>query len=522
MKAIKGRGNNAQFSCKYLHIEQYMNLPFSAPSTPSTALLYNEYPFIIMERCFQPLDIEYLMDYREGGFHPIDIGDTISDRYRIINKLGYGVWSTVWLAEDLTFGRFVSLKVLSSDASLFSNDLIVAYILLRAQQARPGNHPGKDHVVQIFDVFLIRGPSGIHQCIVTEILGPALAENLECIFGKDKTHLPPNLAKKVAAQIALGVAYLHECGIAHGDLHFGNVTFYTRELQHASLPELMEIYGEPVVKPLTNGSSFGPYPSEAVLVPPASGPLKLCFSSKGEVHIKICDFGESSFYTSQAAFQLPTLHIPRVFAAPEVIFGDTFSATPAMDIWALAVLLYATLNNNWVPFTTVFGSEKEVILEIALFFGKFPEKWWTRWAERARYFDEDGKCLLRDSSPRLLGIKPNSDRFSEEEADIFNNLLRKMFRYDEQDRVGADEVARVLADLWLPEVSNFLRDRVKVHIEEENDGTDELMRILANIWVSSPSSLQKGRAWKPDRHGFGSRVPPFLERHAHALRIQIH
>ena len=43
-------------------------------------------------------DLEY---YREGGYHPVNIGDTFSDgRYTIIRKLGWGHLATVWLAKD--------------------------------------------------------------------------------------------------------------------------------------------------------------------------------------------------------------------------------------------------------------------------------------------------------------------------------------------------------------------------------------------------------------------------------------
>lgn len=44
---------------------------------------------------------KYYEDYRTGGFHPVMLDDVYSDRYRILRKLGYGVSSTVWLAEDV-------------------------------------------------------------------------------------------------------------------------------------------------------------------------------------------------------------------------------------------------------------------------------------------------------------------------------------------------------------------------------------------------------------------------------------
>lgn len=39
--------------------------------------------------------------YRPGGFHPVYIGDVFNDRYKVLNKIGYGQYSTVWLVKDL-------------------------------------------------------------------------------------------------------------------------------------------------------------------------------------------------------------------------------------------------------------------------------------------------------------------------------------------------------------------------------------------------------------------------------------
>jgi serine/threonine-protein kinase SRPK3 len=46
-------------------------------------------------------DEEDWEDYVKGGYHPVHIGDTYSDgRYVVVRKLGWGHFSTVWLAKD--------------------------------------------------------------------------------------------------------------------------------------------------------------------------------------------------------------------------------------------------------------------------------------------------------------------------------------------------------------------------------------------------------------------------------------
>ncbi|KAF9008447.1 hypothetical protein BDQ17DRAFT_1201719, partial [Cyathus striatus] len=103
--------------------------------------------------------------YREGGLHPVNIWDTINDRYQVNNKLGFGACSTIWLVEDLTLKRFVSLKVLAADVSAVSSELHVEQHL-KLQQGKQDSHPGRDHVIQIYDTFIIEGPNGTYHCIV--------------------------------------------------------------------------------------------------------------------------------------------------------------------------------------------------------------------------------------------------------------------------------------------------------------------------------------------------------------------
>lgn len=44
---------------------------------------------------------EGLEDYRRGGYHAVHIGDTFkAGRYVVYRKLGWGHFSTVWLAWD--------------------------------------------------------------------------------------------------------------------------------------------------------------------------------------------------------------------------------------------------------------------------------------------------------------------------------------------------------------------------------------------------------------------------------------
>ena len=53
-------------------------------------------------------------DYKIGGYHPVHVGEILLDRYIIIQKLGWGHFSTVWLTKDLKYNSYVAIKVQKS------------------------------------------------------------------------------------------------------------------------------------------------------------------------------------------------------------------------------------------------------------------------------------------------------------------------------------------------------------------------------------------------------------------------
>ena len=54
---------------------------------------------------------EGMPDYKIGGYHPVHVGEILLDRYVIIQKLGWGHFSTVWLTKDLKHNSYVAIKV---------------------------------------------------------------------------------------------------------------------------------------------------------------------------------------------------------------------------------------------------------------------------------------------------------------------------------------------------------------------------------------------------------------------------
>jgi serine/threonine protein kinase len=57
-------------------------------------------------------DTEGIEEYKAEGFHPVYLGERLkSGKYIVLRKLGFGHFSTVWLALDTLSGSFRAIKI---------------------------------------------------------------------------------------------------------------------------------------------------------------------------------------------------------------------------------------------------------------------------------------------------------------------------------------------------------------------------------------------------------------------------
>lgn len=100
--------------------------------------------------------------------------------------------------------------------------------------------------MSMIDFFEHQGPNGVHRCLVFDVMGPTIACVLEdlaikaLIASEPKRKFPIWIAKSILRQTLLGIDFLHQNGVVHGDLQEGNLLFPVKNLGSVSEDELSQ------------------------------------------------------------------------------------------------------------------------------------------------------------------------------------------------------------------------------------------------------------------------------------------
>ncbi|XP_019716383.1 SRSF protein kinase 1a isoform X1 [Hippocampus comes] len=165
-------------------------------------------------------------DYCKGGYHHVKVGDLYNGKYHVIRKLGWGHFSTVWLARDIQMKRFVAMKVVKS-AEHYTETAVDEIKLLKSVRNSDPDDPKREMVVQMLDDFKISGVNGTHVCMVFEVLGHHL---LKWIIKSNYQGLPLPCVKSIIRQVLQGLDYLHtKCQIIHTDIKPENILMSVEE-----------------------------------------------------------------------------------------------------------------------------------------------------------------------------------------------------------------------------------------------------------------------------------------------------
>lgn len=140
----------------------------------------------------------------------VESGIMLENRYEILEKIGAGGMSDVFLAKDHSLGREVAVKILKQE---FAEDrTFVAKFRAEAQAAAGLEHP---NIVSIYDV----GSEGSLYYIVMEYVEGI---TLKTYINK-KGRLTYNEALSIAIQVGRGIEAAHKKNIIHRDIKPQNI-----------------------------------------------------------------------------------------------------------------------------------------------------------------------------------------------------------------------------------------------------------------------------------------------------------
>ena len=145
------------------------------------------------------------------------LGRVISERYRVLGKLGEGGMGAVYLAEHVFIHKKVALKILAQD--LARREELAARFL---QEARAASRIGQENVIDISD--FAQTPDGLVYFAMEYLEGRDMGALL-----RQEGPLPWERTRAIIIQICKALRAAHAQGIVHRDLKPENIFLIERE-----------------------------------------------------------------------------------------------------------------------------------------------------------------------------------------------------------------------------------------------------------------------------------------------------
>ncbi|KAM7519964.1 hypothetical protein LguiB_018926 [Lonicera macranthoides] len=393
---------------------------------------------------------EGIDSYRKGGYHAVRLGDSFArGRYIAQRKLGWGEFSTVWLAYDTQTSKYVALKIQKSAPQFAQAALHEIEILSAIAKGDPSN---TKYVVQLIDQFKHSGPNGQHLCMVLEFLGDSL---LQLIRYNRYKGLELNKVREICKCILTGLDYLHrELGIIHTDLKPENILLISTinpskdPVRSGVTPILDRPEGNP------NGATISiierKLKQRAKRAVARISERRVSMGGMGaapkparcldgiDVRCKVVDFGNACWADKQFAEEIQT----RQYRAPEVVLQSGYSFS--VDMWSFACTAFelATGEMMFAPKGGQGFSEDEDHLALMMeLLGKMPRKIATTGARSKDYFDRHGdlKRIRRLKYWPLDRLMIEKFKLPEADAKEFAEFLSPLLDFAPEKRPTAQQ-----------------------------------------------------------------------------------
>ncbi|XP_042308779.1 SRSF protein kinase 2-like isoform X2 [Sceloporus undulatus] len=363
-----------------------------------------------------------------AGYYPVRKGETFNGRYHVVQNLGCGYFSTVWLCQDVGKKKCVAVKVPKGGED-FVEAALDEVLLLRCVNSKRRKDRASEHVIRFLDDFKMIGENGFHVCLVFELLGPSLQTLLTC---QGAHGLPLPFVKKATQQVLQGLHFLHkECRIIHADIKPENILLYVTEESLQTLLQNMASF-----KHGTGGRPKRPEDDMTAL-------LDCCNLMK--MGVKIADLGSACWTYKPFSRKIQT----QPYRALEVLLGLDYS-TPA-DIWSAACLAFelATGERLFEPQAgQYFSRDEDHVARIIELLGRVPPKIALFWKQASTFFRRPGALLRMSwiSSYDLYHILTDKYNWPKHQAAPLTSFLLSMLDYAPERRAAAE---KCLQHPWL-------------------------------------------------------------------------
>ncbi|KAF7520782.1 hypothetical protein G7054_g12665 [Neopestalotiopsis clavispora] len=404
-------------------------------------------------------DVERLELYMQGGYHPVRINDKLHDRYLIVDKLGSGGYSTIWLAQDQRLNRYVALKVIIAQASSLHPTRESSILRKLSEVSLPSPKAysmsmvseGRDAITSILDEFTIQGPNCIHSCYA---MSPAQGSLMEASANR---LFPIQVCRILAAKLVLAVSYVHSRGVVHGDIHLRNMLVkMSASFDELTIDQFRTEFGEPETEPITR---LDGKPLDSCVPPYAVLPLYLGkkaqdFTEEDAKGLILSDFGEAFIPATEQRLGRDC-HIPVAKRPPEAMFEPDQPLSHASDIWSLGTALWELVGMKYIfsecePEEVVVAQQMDVLGS-----EDFPPAWRKEW-EAAEDSAAEQTLPRRPLGEREIWPpleeafeafvqkyrrkRESAGVFGEDETRAFLDLMRAMLRFRPEDRLPINQV----------------------------------------------------------------------------------
>lgn len=453
-------------------------------------------------------------EYRKGGYHHVVTGEIYNNRYRVVRKLGWGYFSTVWLVWDYQRECYQAMKIQKSAASYSEAAYDEIKLLSEIMEADP--HKNRC-CARLNDYFKHVGPNGTHVCMVFDVYG----ENLLSLMERyEYRGIPLPIVKCISRQVLIALDHINSIDIIHTDLKPENVLLSTPKHSIISLmrrfhppplhqrPKLTERdpktmtksqrrrYYKKLAREECKEALRGSGDAENSNVTENDGSDKDDAASdtskpdpEWEVerfhHVILADFGNSCWTYKQFSGEVQT----RQYRCPEVILGEPYS-TP-IDIWSCACMIFELITGQFLfdpKKGDDYSRDEDHLALMSELLGDLPESMRLGNGQYRSHFYTSKGVLRNIKDLQYWGLEDvlhQRHKFTRKKAKEIADFLLPMLEFIPENRATPSEILRDFDSFFdiqdddygplcfVPDQSND-NDRDEEASEEEEEEEEEV------------------------------------------------